>query len=167
MFSRPSRSQPRARIGCTISLRVNLNIRAVCGRPLRSFSSQISCMRGSIEIALRRRLGGRRMLKTMTMIMTTAAEVGDHDGGLHRISLIRSANIALKGTWRLLLLQLLATPFQTRSPVKVNWSAGRNRVANDQLSCAFKTTEIYSWDTKHVPTLCPDYVRPPCHVSCA
>lgn len=24
------------------------------GRPLRSFSSQISCMRGSIEIALRR-----------------------------------------------------------------------------------------------------------------
>ena len=41
---------------------------------------------------------GWRMLKTMTMIMM--AEVDDHsDGGLHRISLIRSANIALKGSW--------------------------------------------------------------------
>ena len=46
-------------------------------RPLRSFSSQISCMRGSIEIGpppSRRSLGReRRMWKTMTMVMMAAA----------------------------------------------------------------------------------------------
>ena len=30
MFSKPSRSQPRAQIGCIISVRVNPKIRAVC-----------------------------------------------------------------------------------------------------------------------------------------
>ena len=49
-------------------------------RPLRSFSSQISCMRGSIEIgpppsrrSLARSVGERRMLKTKTMVMMAAA----------------------------------------------------------------------------------------------
>ena len=82
-------------------------------RPLRSFSSQISCMRGSIEIGPRVVVGRSAVGRGKELedveddhddndgCATDAAEaLDDHGGGcgLHRISLIRSASTALKGT---------------------------------------------------------------------